>query len=211
MALTADGIGAAQTDLGLEGDRGRPLWTSGQSAPHGQPGLGLPLRVLPATTAILRPDSWPWPGLPSMRALLWERGHSRGSAPAAAGRALHVPLSAGPSALRCLHFIGIFEPSKRTEKKSLCKLSVMHVPQKQPRTESSRKQRGSRGKRWRSELTELPSMGPAPAAASASEAAGVRGAGGIQEPLGKTLIHKVRRNSLQEKHKIPGLIKVTQS
>ena len=120
-----------------------------------------------------------------MRALLWETGHGRSSSPVAAGRALHVPLSAGPSALRCLHFIRIFEPSKRTEKKSLCKLSVMHVPQKKSRTESSRKQWGSRGERWRSELTEpSPGLGPAPAAASASETAGVGGAGGIQEPLG---------------------------
>jgi len=147
-----------------------------------------------------------------MRALLWETGHGCSFSPVAAGRALHVPLSAGPSALRCLHFIRIFEPSKRTEKKSLCKLSVMHVPQKKSRTESSRKQWGSRGERWRSELTEpSPRLGPAPAAASASETAGVGGAGGIQEPLGETLIHTVRRNSLQEKHKIPGLIKVTQS
>lgn len=113
-----------------------------------------------------------------------------------------MPLSAGPSALRCLHFIGTFGPSKRrTEKKILHKLLVMQVPQKKTRTESSRKQQGSRGQRWRSEPTEHPHMGPAPATALALEAAGAGSAGGIQEPLGETLIRKVKRTPYRKSTK----------
>lgn len=101
--------------------RARPLTAdrmgfSGQhsrAALHFWPRLGLPLRVLPTTTAILRPGSWPQSGLPSR-----EPCSRRGGLNCPCGCRMSPYASlCRPARSRCLHSIRMFEPSKRTERK----------------------------------------------------------------------------------------------